>query len=133
MTGRTLCVKKLENPCDPEVQCEPGVTCPPITVDPDPLKLPAGGCTNPNSDLKMCAKQCDGVNYGRSMVSREMFRPVFESKNAPTISLIFDKNIDLKTSSVKTFGSTRLLVQMLDNMLRRVFNLCGHFKLHTFQ
>ena len=67
--------------CDPtpspDVTCEPGVTCPPMIEDPDPLKLPAGGCTNPDSELNICATQCDGVNYGRSMVTRQMFRPVY--------------------------------------------------------
>ena len=82
MKGRTLCVKKIEN-CDlkptgePEVTTEDGFTGPPITEHPDPLKLPAGGCTDPNSDLDICAKQCDGVNYGRSMVTRQMFSKNF--------------------------------------------------------
>ena len=95
MEGRTLCVRKVEDPCDvkptpSDLTCEPGVTCPPDMIeDPDPLKLPAGGCTNPNSNLEICATQCDGVNYGRSMVTRQMFRPVFESKNALAILLIF--------------------------------------------
>ena len=39
--------------------------------------LPTGGCTDPNSDLDICAKQCDGVNYGRSMVTRQMFSKNF--------------------------------------------------------
>ena len=83
MKGRTLCVKKVENPCDvkptgaPEVTTTDGFTGPPITEHPDPLMLPAGGCTDPNSDLKICAKQCDGVNYGRSMVTRQMFSKNF--------------------------------------------------------
>ena len=95
MEGRTLCVRKVENPCDvnptgiPEVTTTVGFTGPPITEHPDPLMLPAGGCTNPFSDLEICAKQCDGVNYGRSMVSRQMFRSVFESKNALAILFIF--------------------------------------------
>ena len=64
--------------CD-DLTTEPGATVPPLPDRPDPLMLPAGGCTDPNSDLEICANQCDGVNYGRSMVTRQMFRPVFKS------------------------------------------------------
>ena len=84
LKGRTLCVKRLlPTPCDikptgpPQVTMETGATVPPIPEHPDPLNLPYGGCTNQNSDLEICATQCDGENYGRSMVSRQMFRPVF--------------------------------------------------------
>ena len=56
---------------------EPDATGDPITEHPDPLDLPHGGCTDPDSDLDICATQCEGENYGRSMVSRQMYSKNF--------------------------------------------------------
>ena len=75
----------MESPCEikptgpPEVTMEPDATGQPITEHPDPLNLPHGGCTKPDSDLAICATQCEGENYGRSMVTRQMFRQVFKT------------------------------------------------------
>ena len=97
--GRTLCVKRLKPLCcgegfeDIDGECV-AVTCaegfeiingecvevafedPTLPTVPLPesitiMYLPQGGCTGGES-LPNCAKTCEGENFGRSMVKRQM-------------------------------------------------------------